>query len=77
MQRRFKTIQDLKIRERAITISLSDSIVTGKLTAMGVCPGATIEMIRKAPFGDAYYIKVDGIRMALRADEAGCILLEL
>lgn len=42
----------------------------GKLTAMGVLPGAKIEMVRMAPFGQAYYIKVDGVRLALRAEEA-------
>jgi hypothetical protein len=34
-------------------------------------------MVRKAPFGKAYYIKVDGIRLALREEEALSILLEL
>jgi Fe2+ transport system protein FeoA len=42
---------------------------------MGVLPGAVIEMVRKSPFGDAFYIKVDGIRLALRNEEAQSILL--
>jgi Fe2+ transport system protein FeoA len=44
---------------------------------MGVLPGAMIEMIRTAPFGNAFYIKVDGIRLALREEEALSILVEM
>jgi Fe2+ transport system protein FeoA len=43
--------------------------------SMGVLPGVQIEMVRKSPFGDAFYIKVDGVRLALRKEEAVMILL--
>lgn len=77
MQRRYRTIPDLKARETAKAFAFSNPALAGKLTAMGVLPGAEIELIRLAPFGKAYYVKVDGIRLALREDEAASILLEL
>jgi Fe2+ transport system protein FeoA len=44
---------------------------------MGILPGSSIEMVRTAPFGFAYYVKVNGVRMALREEEAANILLEV
>ena len=76
MQRRYRTLPELKANESARTLSFSDPALAGKLTAMGLLPGTRIEMVRSAPFGKAYYIKVDGIRMALREEEAASILLE-
>ena len=77
MQRRYRTIPDLKINESARTISISDAALACKLTAMGVLPGTRIEMVRTSPFGNAYYIKVDGVRIALREEEPASILLEI
>lgn len=76
MQRRYRTIPDLKINESARAIALSNPELAGKLTAMGLLPGTLIEMVRHAPFGKAYYIKADGVRLALREEEAASILLE-
>ena len=77
MQRRYRTILDLKLHESALTIAFSNPELACKLTSMGLLPGTRIEMVRHAPFGSAYYIKVDGIRMALREEEAQSILLEI
>lgn len=77
MQRRYRSILDLQINESAKALAFSDSELARKLTAMGVLPGAVVEMVRHSPFGSAYYIKVDGVRFALREEEAGSILLEL
>ena len=77
MVRRYRTVSDLKDKESARTLTISDPLLAGRLTAMGVLPGAYVQMVRTAPFGEAYYVKVDGIRLALRADEAAGILLEV
>ncbi len=77
MQRHHRTIADLKTHEAARTIAFTDSALACKLTSMGFLPGMSIEMIRAAPFGNAYYEKVDGVRLALRAEEAKSILLEV
>ncbi|MEY3243149.1 MAG: hypothetical protein RIR11_4588 [Bacteroidota bacterium] len=75
MQRRYRTLPELKAHESAQAVSFTDPELACKLTAMGVLPGAMIEMVRKAPFGDAFYVKVDGVRLALRTEEAEQILL--
>ena len=77
MQRRYRSILDLKINESAKALAIADAELACKLTAMGVLPGALIEMVRHSPFGHAYYIKVDGIRFALREEEAASILIEV
>jgi Fe2+ transport system protein FeoA len=77
MQRRHRTLPELKPHESANTIAFVDSDIECKLTAMGIRPGTRIEMVRSAPFGDAYYVKADGVRLALRTEEAACILLEV
>lgn len=76
MQRRYRTVPDLKINESARTIAINDSNLACKLTAMGVLPGTRLEMVRQSLFGGAYYIKADGVRLALRKEEAASILLE-
>ena len=77
MQRRYRTVPDLKMNESACAIAFTDPALAGNLTAMGVLPGTRIELVRSAPFGKAYYIKVDGVRLALREEEAASILLEV
>lgn len=77
MQRRHRPLTDLEKMESGKTIAISNPTLATRLTAMGVLPGATVQMVRKAPFGKAYYIKVEGIRLALRQDEAESILLEI
>lgn len=77
MQRRFRTLADLPAGQSARAIQFNDPVLASKLTAMGVLPGVLIELVRPAPFGQAFYVKVDGTRMALRQSEAASILVEL
>lgn len=76
MKRRYRTIPDLKLHESARAIAFENPALAGKLTAMGLLPGSMVEMVSVAPFGQAYYIKADGVRLALREEEAASILLE-
>lgn len=77
MQRHHRTVADLKKHESARTIAFTDPELACKLTPMGILPGTHIEMVRQAPFGNGFYIKVDGVRIALRETEAKSILLEV
>ncbi|MCK6692264.1 MAG: ferrous iron transport protein A [Thermoanaerobaculia bacterium] len=77
MQRRYRTVPDLKVHESAHALSFEDPALASKLMAMGLLPGTLIEMVRVAPFGKAFYIKADGIRLALREEEAASILVEV
>jgi ferrous iron transport protein A len=65
------------MHESARAIAFENPALAGKLTSMGLLPGSLVELIRRAPFGHAYYIKADGVRLALREEEAASILLEI
>jgi ferrous iron transport protein A len=43
--------------------------------AMGILPGTSIKVIRRAPFGGGCYVKADNMLLALRKDEACSIVL--
>lgn len=58
------------------TIShFTDEGIASKLMAMGVLPGSQIALVRKAPMGGGWYIKVDNKIIALREKEVGCIIM--
>lgn len=50
---------------------------TLRLMEMGVVPGAVVELIRRAPFGDPLEIRVCGTRLCLRRADAARIAVEL
>jgi ferrous iron transport protein A len=50
--------------------------VAGKLMSMGVLPGSRIELIRKAPLGGGWYVRVDRQMIALRKEELDCIVMQ-
>ena len=76
MQRRYRTVPDLAAHESAKSLGITDDVFAQKLTAMGFLPGSLIEMVRVAPFGGAFFVKVDGKNFALRHAEAASILIE-
>ncbi|MGB3547348.1 MAG: FeoA family protein [Saprospiraceae bacterium] len=47
-----------------------------KLLDIGVVPGSRIQLIRKAPFGGGWYVKVDRQCIALRKQELACIVMK-
>jgi len=47
-----------------------------KLLSMGVIPGCSIEVVRKAPLGDPIEIAIHGFRLCLRRQEAAVIVVE-
>jgi ferrous iron transport protein A len=77
MHLQFRTITDLRPYESAKAISFTDNELACKLTSMGLLPGTKIQMVRQSPLGDAVYIKIDdGLRIALRKEEAASIRIE-
>ena len=70
------SILTLKLAQKAIIHHYSDEKISSKLISMGMLPGSVIEVIRKAPFGGALYIKVNGFSFALRENEAATIIVE-
>ena len=64
----------LKIGSSAKVVRvIGDSAVTKRLMEMGVIPGASITVIKTAPFGDPIEINVRGCHLAIRKSEAESI----
>lgn len=69
-------ILKLKPKQVATVAGFSNNQIAGKLLAMGVLPGSTIQVVRTTPLKSAYYLKVDGRNLAVRKEEAACILIK-
>ena len=41
-----------------------------RLLEMGICPGVTVDVIRRAPLGDPLEVRVRGYLLSLRLDQA-------
>lgn len=59
-----------------IVAQFANEQIGSKLLAMGILPGSWLEVVREAPFGGGVVIKVDNNYLALRKQEAACILLK-
>lgn len=60
----------LKVNQSAIIVGFYDDVVAMKLNSMGVLLNANITVIRKAPFGKTFYVKINQHQMlALRLEE--------
>ncbi len=55
----------------------ADERIAGKLMTMGVLPGSQLKVVRIAPFNGGYYLKVDGINVVVRHNEASSIMTTL
>ena len=51
--------------------------IAGKLMTMGVLPGSRLRVVRIAPFNGGFYLKVDGMTIVVRNDEASNIMTTL
>jgi ferrous iron transport protein A len=70
-----KPLLKLRPGDAGLVERYTDDYIGGKLMSMGVLPGSRIEVVRIAPFGGGYYVKVDHSYIALRKKEAGSIVL--
>ncbi len=50
-----------------------DPAITRRLMELGLVPGTTVEIVRRAPLGDPIELAVRGIHLSLRRTEAGLI----
>jgi len=70
-------LTNLPIGENAkITAVRGDNQITRRLMEMGVVPGASIRMIKSAPFGDPLEVRVRGYHLAMRKSEADRITVQ-
>ena len=79
MHQGLHTLDQLPIGERAVVHRIDcQRRVGSRLMEMGLLPGARVEMVRRAPFGDPLEIRLRGYLLSLRsADAAGVLLAPL
>jgi len=71
-----KRLVNLPAGEKGIIKAFCDDSAGSKLVSVGILPGSFVELVRKAPLGGGWYVKVDGQTFALRQAEATCIVIE-
>ncbi len=47
-----------------------------RLRELGLVPGARVEVVRRAPFGEPIEIRLRGSHLAMRNSDAACIAVE-
>lgn len=73
-----KRLSEFKIGETGIiTLVEGEGRVRRRLFDMGVTPGTSIYLRKKAPLGDPIEITIRGYELTLRKNEADLILLEV
>ena len=70
-----KTAAELKRGESGVILHIGDRQWAAQLLGLGCQPGEEIHMIRSAPFGGPFYIRVNGSQLALRKEEANNLVL--
>jgi Fe2+ transport system protein FeoA len=65
----------LRYGQEAMIVRFTDEYIENKLTSMGMMPGSMLRMIRKAPFGGGFYIKIDNTTIAIRSQELQHIIV--
>lgn len=71
-----RNLLDLRPGQSGIIVILKENVYTSKLLALGMLPKSNIKMIRKAPFGKVFYVKLDNHQIAIREEEAKTIIIE-
>ncbi|MBR4377629.1 MAG: ferrous iron transport protein A [Bacilli bacterium] len=73
-----KTLDQFKIGETGRVEKVTgEGRLRRRLFDMGVTPGATIYLRKKAPLGDPLEVTIRGYELTLRKSEAELVLLEL
>lgn len=71
-------LSELKAGERARILGYAndDPAFRGQLLPLGLTPGAQVEVVRFAPFGDPMQIRARGSALFLRKADATVVLVE-
>ena len=73
-----KMLSEFTVGESVIIIKVfGDGRVRRRLLDMGVTPGASLILRKKAPLGDPVEITVRGYELTLRKSEAACVEVEV
>ena len=76
LESKSRNVLDLKMREEGIVKHFNDSSMACKLLTIGIIPDSRIVLVRKAPFGGAYCLKLGNTFVAVREKEARSIIIE-
>ena len=76
MQKKQRSVRELKIGEKGTICCLQDQEMSLKLLEMGCIPGTEVKMNSRAPLGDPVTIIVNDYTLSLRLDEAATIMLK-
>ena len=68
---------DIGAHERIVGFTATEANFRRKLLALGVMPGAQVEVRRCAPLGDPIQIQLRGSSISLRKQEASIIQVEV
>lgn len=71
-----RSVLHLREGEWAYIQSLEELDLTCRLMTLGVLPKSKVQLVRKAPFGGAYYLKINENCVAVRTEEAKHILID-
>lgn len=63
--------------QSARVVDIDSGVVGRRLVEMGVYPGRTISMVRRAPLADPIEFSVGGSSLSLRASEADLVSVEM
>ena len=73
-----KRLDEFKIGETGLVKKVDgEGRVRRRLFDMGVTPGATIYLRKKAPLGDPLEVTIRGYELTLRNNEAALVVLEV
>lgn len=72
-----KPATEMTSRESSHIVRFEDSIIAGKLMAMGILPQAQVELVRRNALGHTFVYRINNrFKIALRRDEAITIIVE-
>lgn len=73
-----KSLDNFVIGETGVIKSVAgEGKIRRRLFDMGVTPGATVLMRKKAPLGDPIEVTIRGYELTLRKTEAACVMMEV
>ena len=73
-----KRLDEFKIGETGLIKKVEgEGRIRRRLFDMGVTPGATVYLRKKAPFGDPLEVTIRGYELTLRKSEAALVILEV
>ena len=73
-----KTLEEFKVGETGLIKKVGgEGRLRRRLFDMGVTPGATVYLRKKAPLGDPLEVTIRGYELTLRKSEAALVILEV